>query len=206
MYEHSDYKDPQPGAMKDFIEKHPFAVLSGCTKNYEPVATQVPVFLEQQDGHWVVRGHMIRGSEHHKAFAENPKVILVFPGDHAYVSATWYKDPQQASTWNYMSVQVKGEICFKDRSTLIEVLKKTTLHFEKGDLNSPTIYDNLDTNYTGRLLDYIVAFEIRVDHMDHVFKLSQDKDAQSYENIIKELKKGEAGARAIAGEMEKRRR
>jgi transcriptional regulator len=40
--------------------------------------------------------------------------------------------------------------------------------------------------------------------MDTVFKLSQDRDAESYRNIITKLKEqGEAG-QVIAAEMEKR--
>ena len=50
----------------------------------------------------------------------------------------------------------------------------------------------------------IVAFEIEVKEMDTVFKLSQDRNAQSYNNIKERLKKqGEAG-QVIAAEMEKR--
>ncbi|MDP2724351.1 MAG: hypothetical protein Q8O72_16490 [Bacteroidales bacterium] len=50
----------------------------------------------------------------------------------------------------------------------------------------------------------IVAFEIEVKEIDTVFKLSQDRDAESYQNIIKMLKTQDEDARVIAGEMEKR--
>ena len=41
--------------------------------------------------------------------------------------------------------------------------------------------------------------------IDSVFKLSQDRDLESYNNIIDKLnQQGESG-RAIAGEMEKRK-
>ena len=50
----------------------------------------------------------------------------------------------------------------------------------------------------------IVAFEIEVTDINNVFKLSQDRDEQSYHNIIEKLKeKGEDG-QVIAAEMEKR--
>ena len=50
----------------------------------------------------------------------------------------------------------------------------------------------------------IVAFEIEVKEMDNVFKLSQDRDAKSYDNIKERLKgQGEDG-QVIAAEMEKR--
>jgi transcriptional regulator len=50
----------------------------------------------------------------------------------------------------------------------------------------------------------ITAFEIEVKEMDTVFKLSQDRDAKSYDNIIKRLKEQGEDGQAIAAEMEKR--
>ncbi len=82
----------------------------------------------------------------------------------------------------------------------------TTLHFENYDQQSTTIYDNLPSEYTQKLMKAIVAFEIEVKEMDTVFKLSQDRDAKSYDNIKERLKEqGEAG-QVIAAEMEKRTR
>jgi transcriptional regulator len=50
----------------------------------------------------------------------------------------------------------------------------------------------------------IVAFEIEVTGMDNVFKLSQDRDAKSYQNIKEKLKKQDEDGKVIAAEMEKR--
>lgn len=206
MYQHKQYKDKDPDAVSGFVETHPFAVISGCDSQYNPVATQVPVFLEKEDDQWIVRGHMIKGSDHHRAFVENPKVILIFPGAHTYVSASWYEDPAKASTWNYMSAQVRGQIRFLEVDGLKRILQKTSLHFENNKVESPTVFENLPENYTDRLLQYIVAFEVEVMDMNHIFKLSQGQDRGSYERIIEELKKGDFNARTIAGEMEKRKK
>ena len=50
----------------------------------------------------------------------------------------------------------------------------------------------------------IIAIEIEVTSMDNVFKLSQDRDLQSYLNIIKMLKTRGCHGQEIALEMEKR--
>ena len=50
----------------------------------------------------------------------------------------------------------------------------------------------------------IVAFEIEVKSIDNVFKLSQDRDAKSYENIKEKLKQQGTDGEVIAAEMEKR--
>ncbi len=204
MYNLPYYKEHDDAQIMKFIDEHPFAYLSGCDAECKPVATQVPVFIEQENGRHILRGHIMKHTDHHKAFLQNPNVLVVFTGHHCYVSATWYSNPHQASTWNYMSVHAKGMIRFLDENGLIEVLRKTTLHFEGYDKQSTTIYDNLQDDYKQRLLKAIVAFEIELIELNHVFKLSQDRDRKSYENIIEKLKEKGGDAQTIAEEMEKR--
>ena len=205
MYDLPYYKEQDVEVIKQFIREHPFAFLAGSDANNKPVATQVPVFIDERNGKLFLTGHIMRNTDHHKVFEQNPNVLAVFTGPHTYVSATWYDDPHQASTWNYMSVHAKGIIRFGDEKELIAVLKRLTLHYENGNTASTTVFDNLPTEYTGRLMKAIVAFEIEVTSMDHVFKLSQDRNKKSYENIIVELKKQGGDAKEIGELMEKRR-
>ena len=146
----------------------------------------------------------MKNTDHHKAFLSNPNVLVVFTGDHTYISATWYSDPYIASTWNYMSVHAKGIIQFLDEEALVDVLRKTTLHFENYNKQSTTYFDNLSEEFKQKVMPAIVAFEIEVCELDNVFKLSQDRDATSYENIKKELSQQGGNAHIIANEMEKR--
>jgi transcriptional regulator len=204
MYNLPYFKDKDPGAVLDFIRQHPFAFIAGCTPEGVPVATQIPVFIEERDGELFLTGHMMKQTDHHKAFERNREVLCVFTGAHSYVSATWYSDPKQASTWNYMSVHVRGELSFLGEQELIDVLQKTSLHFEGGNKASSTTYDNLPHEYRTKLLKAIVAFEVKVNHMDHVFKLSQNRDKESYGTIINKLSEGDAEAKAVADEMRSR--
>jgi transcriptional regulator len=205
MYDLPHFKEQDEQVIKDFIDQYPFAFLTGCDSKNKPVATQVPVFIEEKGGRNILSGHIMRNTDHHKAFLHNENVLAVFTGPHTYVSAAWYSNPHLASTWNYMSVHAKGTIRFLDESGLEEVLQKTTLHFEGYDQQSPTVFDNLPSEFKQKTMKYIVAFEIEVTEMDNVFKLSQNRDAESYHNIIKELKNQGEDGRVIAAEMEKRR-
>lgn len=206
MYDLPYHKEKNEQVIREFIGKYPFAFLSGCDAENKPVATQIPVFIEEKEGRKILRGHIMKNTDHHKAFAHNENVLVVFTGHHIYVSGTWYSNPYTPSTWNYMSVHVKGIIRFLDDAALIDALRMTSLYFENNNQQSTTIYDNLPPAYTQKLIKAIVAFEIEVKEMDTVFKLSQDRDAESYENIKVRLReKGEAG-NVIADEMEKRRK
>jgi transcriptional regulator len=120
------------------------------------------------------------------------------------VSATWYDDPSQASTWNYISVHAKGIIRFGDEEALINILKRLTLHYESNDRHSSTVFDNLPEEYRNRLMKAIIAFEVEVTEMDNVFKLSQNRDEKSFHNIIEKLEQQGGDGTYIAREMRKR--
>ena len=204
MYDLPYYKEKNDNVVKQFIDEHPFAFLTGCDAENKPVATQVPVFIEQEGSKQILRGHIMKNTDHHKAFVYNPNVLVVFTGHHTYVSATWYSNPHLASTWNYMSVHAKGVIRFLDDRALADVLRKTSLHFEDHNKQSPTVFDNLPEEFKQKVMNAIVAFEIEVVEMNNVFKLSQDRDAKSYENIKEKLTQKGGSAKVIADEMEKR--
>jgi transcriptional regulator len=204
MYNLPYYKEKNHQVIKEFIDRHPFAFLTGCNSENKPVATQVPVFIEEHNGKKILRGHIMKNTDHHKAFLYNNNVLVVFTGSHTYVSGTWYSNPYIASTWNYMSVHVKGIIRFLDDAALEDVLRKTTLHFENYDHQSTTIFDNLPLEFKQKVMHAIVAFEIEVVQIDNVFKLSQDRDAESYQNITEKLKQQGEDGQVIAAEMEKR--
>lgn len=204
MYDLPYFKEPNEKVVLEFIANNPFAVLSGVDENGSPVATQIPLFLENENSKQFLRGHMMRNTDHHKAMLKNENVLAVFNGPNCYVSATWYKEPHQASTWNYMSVYIHGRISFCDEAALKKILRKTSLHFENGKLESSTVFDNLPDRYLMPLMNAIVAFEIEVESVENVFKLSQNRDRESYMNIINKLKEGEYNEKKIAEAMEVR--
>ncbi len=206
MYDLPYHKERNEAVIKDFMGRYPFAFLTGCDADNKPVVTQVPIFLEEREGRKWLSGHIMKNTDHHKAFMMNENVLAVFTGHHAYVSGSWYVNPHTPSTWNFMSVHAKGIIhLLEDEGAIINVLRKTSLHFENNNTQSATIYDNLPADYTHRLMKAIVAFEIEVVELDTIFKLSQDRDSESYHNIMEHLKlQGESG-QVIAAEMEKRK-
>ena len=205
MYDLPHHKEINHEEVIQFMKDHPFVFLTGSDAANKPVATQVPVFMDEKEGKYFLTGHIMRNTDHHKAFEQNKNVLAVFTGSHTYVSATWYANPSVGSTWNYMSVHAKGTIRFGDTNELISVLKRLTLHYENNNAASATVFDNLPAEYTERMMKAIVPFEIEINDLQHVFKLSQDRDEKSYDNIVKELKKQDGDAKEIGEMMEKRK-
>lgn len=203
MYDIPYFKENDKAVVFAFMQKHPFVLLCGSDTEGQPVATQVPLFVEERNDKLFLTGHIMRKTDHEEAFRQNNKVLAVFTGPHTHVSASWYDNTKVASTWNYMSVYAKGAIRFLGIDELREVLHKTTNHFE-GDPHSPANFEHLPTDYVERHMKAIVAFEIEVTGLDNVCKLSQNHDEKDYHSIVQNLEAGDSDAQKIAKEMEQR--
>lgn len=205
MYNLSYFKEPDKKILLQFLNDYPFAFLTGSNALGKQVATQIPILIEERDGELYLQGHIMRNTDHHKAFVENANALAVFTGPHSYVSASWYSNPQIGSTWNYMSVHAKGSITFQSEEFLISLMKKLTLRFENNNTSSPTIFDNLPKEFLQKMLPAIVGFEIKVEALENVFKLSQNRDEKSYDNIIAKLEEQGGNGTLVADEMKKRK-
>ncbi len=205
MYNIPYHKETDQQIIEAFVKQYPFAFLTGCDKENKPIVTQIPLFIEKKGSKKILRGHIMKGTDHHSAFLHQNHVLAVFTGKHTYVSGSWYSNPHTPSTWNYMSVHIKGMIRFVDEAETEEILRSVSLYFENQNEDSPTVYDNLPLNFRQKAIKMIAGFEIEIEDMDTVFKLSQDRDAESYQNIIDKLKNQDEDGRTIAEEMEKRK-
>lgn len=205
MYNLTYFKEKEKQTLVKFMEDNRFAFMTGSFLSGIQVATQIPVLLEERNGELYLQGHIMRNTDHHKAFVENPNALLVFTGPNCYVSASWYSNPQVGSTWNYMSVHVGGQVTFMTNEELIQFMRKLTLKMEKGNKQSLTFIDNLPEQYVDKMMSAIVGFEIRAEKMENVFKLSQNRDEKSYLNIISKLEEQGGSSALIAEEMIKRK-
>ena len=119
MYNLPHFKEHNAEVVMEFMKQHPFAMVIGVNEFNHPVATQIPFLIKEKNGDLFLQAHMMKQTDHHKAFEKNKNVLVVFSGAHAYVSASLYENKQQASTWNYLAVHVKGELNFLDEEELL---------------------------------------------------------------------------------------
>jgi len=187
----------------EFMHQNTFVTLVGFDGEF-PVATQVPV-KTVVDGEVVkLIGHIMTKTDHCKAFEQNPNVLAIFTGAHAYISASVYENPQSASTWNYKTVQAKGKIRLLNSQETYRVIKDLTDKYENPE-SSPAAFNKMDEAYIQKHLKAITGFEILVSTIDHVFKLSQNHPAGNKESIIKNLENSnEVLAREVAKEMKRK--
>jgi transcriptional regulator len=201
MYRSAKFKAKDQTEVLEFMNKNPFITLIGYDGEF-PIATQIPVQLtEDQEGRLMLSGHMMKNTDHYEAFAKNPQALALFTGPHTYVSASVYTKPASASTWNYMTVHAKGNIRFLDDAGTYEAIKKLTNQYED-PASSPAAFDKMDAAYIQKLLPAIAGFELTVETLDHVFKLSQNHPQENRDAIVANLSgSDDPDALKIAGAM-----
>ena len=144
MYNLPHFKANNQQEVIDFMHQHPFVVLCGVDANNKPVATHIPVLVEERDGKLFLLAHIMRKQLHTTAFENNANVLAIFSAAHSYVSATNYAEQNTASTWNYQAVHASGIINFLDEAALHNLLVKLTEKFENIRVQTWTLIFWLD--------------------------------------------------------------
>jgi transcriptional regulator len=201
MYKLPYFTEKNPEKVFDFMKKNSFAIISGVYNNF-PVATHVPLEIKKIDDQIFLTGHIMKETDHYKAFLENKNVLIIFSGPHCYISASWYVQKNVASTWNYMDVHAKGKLKFTDEEGTKKIIENITDQYEKSD--SAAAFNKLSKDYVERLSKAIAGFTIEVERIESTFKLSQNHDEETKKQIIENLRKLSDGySYQIADEMEK---
>ncbi len=202
MYKLPHFTEENEDVVFDFMDRNSFAIITGYDGNF-PVATHVPLDIKKERGKIILTGHMMKNTDHHKAFLQNENVLVIFNGPHCYVSASWYIKKEVASTWNYIDVQAKGKIKFTDEEGTKKIIESVTDKYEGTE--SEAAFHNLPNEYVERLVKAIVGFTIEVSSVGNVFKLSQNHEEPTRKSIVERLKIGDdEDAHTIAKEMEQR--
>ena len=199
MYKVPYFTETDEAKVLEMMERNPFAIITGILNGF-PVAAHIPLEIEKRDGTLILKGHIMKETDHYKAFMQNDNVLVIFTGPNCYVSASWYVTKNIASTWNYMDVYIKGKVKFTDAEGTKKILESTTNKYEKP--GSDAGYNKMSIEYVNRMAEAIVGLHIEVESMENVFKLSQNRDEISKQQIIENLRKSDDFfTREIAREM-----
>jgi transcriptional regulator len=203
MYITNHFSVAEQADILAFMQSNSFATICGIGEDGAPVATHVPVMISFRENKLFLQAHIMRKQAHTDAFEHNDKVMAIFNGPHAYISAKHYEPQNTASTWNYSAVHAKGIIRFLGDTELYTMLKNLTAQFEQ-DPGSPSLMQHMSEDYIQSNMKAIIAFEIEVTQLQHVFKWSQNKPSHIQDNIIQTLAKGTLEEQLAAKEMKKR--
>lgn len=197
------YRNNDLSEIKSFIRKNSFATLITCGSE-NPEATHIPIeLIEQNNEEAFLQGHISRANQQWKSFSDKSSVLAIFQGPHSYVSSSWYNHVN-VPTWNYMAVHVYGKIKIIEGDELYLSLKDLVDRYETIS-EKPIKVEELPEDMMSKYMKGIVGFRIAIEKIEGKWKLSQNRDKEDQQNIIRQLEKLEdVNARLVAEEMKRK--
>ncbi|MFF7459706.1 FMN-binding negative transcriptional regulator [Kitasatospora sp. NPDC008115] len=203
MYVPEQYRPQDPSWALELIRSNPLALLVTNGPQH-PWATHVPVLLaEEPDSAQVpgedlvgrrILGHMNLLNPHWEALSEAGHALLVFQGPDSYVSPTVYERVPAAPTWDFTSVHVHGALrVIEDPDVLRKIARATVRAFEREVGTGWDMTGSLD--YFERLLPGIRGFEIEVQSVDSMFKLSQEQPPETVAKVVHNFRRSDGNRR-----------
>lgn len=178
------------------LAREPFVTVAAAPDG-RPMVAHAPVVIRDLPEGLALDFHVSRRNRMAPFFAAGFPAVLASLGPHAYVSADWYADPAEPSTWNYILVEAEGLVAPLGEQDLIELLDDLSAQ-EEAHLapKSPWTRDRLPVERFDMLLRGIVGGRLWVERLEGTFKLSQNKSEADRQSVIAAL-----GDHALARRM-----
>ena len=188
IYTPKQFSEDDRGRLFRFMRQHSFATLISGAGD-EPSIAHVPVLVDEATN--LVRAHVARANPLWRELAPDRKVLLIFHGPHHYISPNWYTTHPSVPTWNYAVVHVSGfprviEGQSKEDRTKIASMLHELVDENEAQFSRPWKME-LPGDYMQRMIDGIVAFEVRVTRVTGKFKLSQNRPPSDRSSVIAAL-------------------
>jgi transcriptional regulator len=186
MYIPAHFKISDEAVLLKFMRENSFAIL--FTQNGGASgATHLPLLVDEDaNGRRCLIGHVARANPQSQQLGG--EALAVFHGPHAYVSPTWYGQPNNVPTWNYAAVHVYGqiEVC-ADAGEKLAILEKMTAFYESTQPKPWRIAD-IPSDFRDKLLTALTAFRIPITRIEGKWKLNQNKSDAERDGVIRALK------------------
>lgn len=189
------FRPRAPQEAWEVVDRHGFGTLVTADGGAAPVGSPLPFLGRPADGDGgSLIGHMALANPQLASLRRlDARVLVVFAGPSAFVSASYYDEEPAVPTWNHVTVQVTGRPrLLTGEAATLEVLEQTVAHFERQVGSKWRL--NVDDPYVRELARQVAAFAVDVDRIKAVFKLSQ--------NLEPELQRRAAAGLLAAGHTE----
>ena len=169
-----------------FLKAHPFAVLA-VNGEHGPVSAMVPLVADK-NGETLI-GHVARQNPFWEA-AKGSKApaMAMFKGSDAYVSPALYPSKKEhgkvVPTWNYMALEVQGAIHIETNPSAMMPYITALTDAMESHRELPWKVSDAPDDYIEKLSHGIVGFQLKIDDMSYVRKLSQNKDSKDRAGVM----------------------
>ena len=207
MYIPPSFKEERPEVLHALMRERPLALLvshgpDGLDATPVPFVFYAP---ENAQGLGVLRAHLARANPLGATLAEAPACLVIFQGEHGYVTPSWYPSKAEGGrvvpTWNYVTVHAHGQARMIDDPAWLRRQLQDLSQAQEGRRARPWSLDDAPEDYLARQMKAIVGLEIPIERLEGKWKLSQNKDEADRRGVIAGLQTpGDAHADAALAE------
>jgi transcriptional regulator len=201
MYIPKHFELTDTKTMHDLMRKFSFATIVSVLEG-APFATHMPVVVRSDLSEFgTLRTHIARANPQWESFSSDAEILVIFQGDHSYISPRWYETHPSVPTWNYVTVHAYGRPKIVEEPERVrELLDELIGTYEgTGGWNS----SHLSDKYMDGMMRGIVAFEIEITRLEGKMKLSQNRSEADRRGVIAALATGASpDDQAIANRMQ----
>ena len=109
MHPGAMYKVENPAVLLAHLRRLPFVTLCAAPAG-RPLVAHAPVVVSGEGENLTLDLHLGRGNALAAHLADGFAGLAVSLGPDTYVSPDWYESPDQAPTWNYLTVEAEGPV------------------------------------------------------------------------------------------------
>ena len=191
MYTPKHFEEPRTEIMHELMRARPLATLVTLTSNGLD-ANHIPLHLINTPAPFgTLRGHVARANPLWRDFAKDVEVLAIFHGPDSYITPSWYAAKQETGkvvpTWNYAVVHAYGTLRVIDDASWVRAQLEALTDHNETNFSKPWSVSDAPHEYTEKLIEAIVGFEIVITRLSGKWKVSQNQPAQNQAGVIEGL-------------------
>ena len=199
MYLPKHFNQPEHAAT--LMREHPLASLVTTDDSGFPFMAHLPLHLVEEGGQPSrLLGHCARANPLATYIQSRPLALASFMGPQAYMSPKVYADLQRVPTWSYLAVQARVKARLLDGHEAKDALLKQLIADHEPAYAAQ--WRALSEDYTGKMLNAITAFELRIVDLQCSVKLNQHRP-EAYAAMHAAYAAGNAQEQALAQWMQR---
>ena len=202
MYISKLHREEDRVEIVEFLKQNEFATLV-TYDGEKPTASHLLMEVVDEKEELFINGHMSKANPLWKTFEKNPEVLIIFQGPHTYISPTWYNHTN-VPTWNYQSIHIYGKPrIVTDHEETYTMLSRL---IARNEGNPSYRMETLPPDLVVKEMKGIVAFQVEVTRIEANYKLSQNRDDESYWSVVSHLdERKDEMSHGVAEAMKKQR-
>jgi transcriptional regulator len=200
MYRPDQFRVEDVPQLHALMRARPFATLvsAGPLGLY---ASHLPTVLKNEGPHGIIECHLARANPHCKELGQVAEALMIFQGAEGYITPNWYPSKAEhgkvVPTWNYAVVHVYGRPQVMDDAHWLRRHVTELTAQQEGTEPQPWKVSDAPEAFIAGMLRGIVGFRFAITRLEGKWKMSQNRDLQDREGVVKGL-----GSRARGDDLE----